>query len=76
MQIDRASWLALRVEQFDERLAAGTLSERDGRQYLAWSNALTRTLRAIGSMPVAERPGAALDAHIAKLARQASGDAA
>lgn len=49
--IDRACWLHLHVSLFDAKLVEddGTpLSERDGREYLAWSNALTRILSKIG----------------------------
>lgn len=47
--IDRAAMLTLHVALFDARaLAAGVLSERDGRQYLAYSNALGRTMRELG----------------------------
>ena len=65
--IARASWLAFRCDQLDGRLLAGKLSETDARQYLAWSNALTRTLKAIGIKAVPERPGAALDEQIARI---------
>lgn len=43
--ISRAIRLMLHLELMDERsLTANSMSERDGRQYLAWSNSLTRTL--------------------------------
>jgi len=46
--VDRAAWLTLHVSLMDAKLmdgGDGLLSERDGRQYLAWSNALTRLHR-------------------------------
>jgi hypothetical protein len=47
--IERGARLTLYVEMMDARaLEAGTMSERDSRQYLAWSNALRLTLRDIG----------------------------
>ena len=48
--IDRAAWLTLHVAMLDAKVMAGGgyPVERDGRQYLAWSNTLTRTLAAIG----------------------------
>jgi hypothetical protein len=47
--IERAARLTLYVEMMDARaLAAGTMTERDSRQYLAWSNALRLCLRDLG----------------------------
>ena len=47
--IERAARLTLYVEMMDARaLAAGTMSERDSRQYLAWVNALRLCLRDLG----------------------------
>jgi hypothetical protein len=48
--IDRAAWLSLHVAMLDAKaIAAGGMpTEHDSRQYLAWSNTLTRTLSAIG----------------------------
>src|SRR5262249_5860482 len=47
--ISRAARLALRLELFDRKAdAAGDMSERDSRQYLAWSNGLSRLLRTLG----------------------------
>jgi hypothetical protein len=49
MLIRRLASLALRCALMDEKAGEdGTFSERDGRQYLAWSNALARGLREIG----------------------------
>ena len=62
--IERAAWLSLHVSLFDAKLMDGgdaLPSERDGRQYLAWSNALTRILRQLGAdrSPVRNRRSAA-----------------
>lgn len=50
--IERAAWLTLHVSLMDQKLMeqgdGATLSERDSRQYLAWSNSLTRTIRQLG----------------------------
>jgi hypothetical protein len=47
--IERAARLTLYIEMMDARaLAAGTMTERDSRMYLAWVNALRLTLRDIG----------------------------
>ena len=49
--IDRAAWLQLHVSLMDAKTMeeGGPSSERDSRQYLAWSNALTRILRDLGA---------------------------
>ena len=47
--IERASRLMLYLELMDrEALVAGTMSERNSRMYLAWTNSLRLTLREIG----------------------------
>jgi hypothetical protein len=47
--IERAARLTLYIELMDaEALKAGTMSERNSRQYLAWVNALRLCLREIG----------------------------
>jgi hypothetical protein len=49
MLIDQAAMLTLRVHLMDKQsIADPELSERNGRQRLAWSNSLTRTLRELG----------------------------
>ena len=54
--IDRAAWLMLHVALIDERTAEGKpMTECDSRTYLAWSNSLVRTMRALGFASVAER---------------------
>ena len=54
--IDRAAWLTLRMALMDAKGADGHLSERDGREYLAWSNSLTRALVALGLQAATARP--------------------
>ncbi len=47
--IERCVWLTLRCWIFDKKLGTtGAMSERDSREYLAYSNSLTRNLRALG----------------------------
>ncbi len=47
--IHRAAWLALHVALMDAKMVErGTLSDRDSREYLAWSNSFTRTLQTLG----------------------------
>ena len=48
--IDRCAWLSLHVAQLDAKaIEGGGLTDHDHRTYLAWSAALTRTLRQLGS---------------------------
>lgn len=51
--IERAAVLALRLALMDARAPDGNMSEKDTREYLAWSNSYVRTLRELGpaSMP-------------------------
>ena len=62
--IERAAWLTLHVALMDAKLMeegeGATLSERDGRQYLAWSNSLTRTLRELGHKGAPPKPAKSL----------------
>jgi hypothetical protein len=54
--VDRVAILSLHVALFDARaLKAGGLSERDSRQYLAYSNSLGRALRQLGIKGAAAR---------------------
>jgi hypothetical protein len=47
--VERASRLVVYLETMDQRaLEAGTMSERDSKQYLAWCGQLRLTLREIG----------------------------
>ncbi|WP_376094602.1 hypothetical protein ACE7GA_01450 [Roseomonas sp. CCTCC AB2023176] len=55
--VERAAQLTLRVAIFDDRLAeGGALTDHDSRQYLAWSNSLTRTLKALGLKGETQKP--------------------
>ena len=55
--VDRIALLTLHTALFDRKaLEAGGLSERDSRSYLAYSNSLSRALRALGVEPAAARP--------------------
>ena len=71
--IERAAWLSLRCAQLDEKLAAGELTEHDTRAVLAWSNTLTKTLKALG--PPRAAPPPSLSDYIATK-RAASGGGA
>ena len=52
--IERASMLLLHLKLVDERVAAGgSVDGVDGREYRAWSNVLSRTLRDLGIRGVA-----------------------
>ena len=56
--IDRACMLQAYIARLDEQtLLGGSLSDHASRQYLAWSNTLTRTLRSLG---LEEKPARAL----------------
>jgi hypothetical protein len=47
--IDRAAMLTLHIARMDAKaIEAGDFSDHASRQYLAWSNTLTRTLRTLG----------------------------
>src|SRR5689334_10768935 len=53
--IERAAMLTLHVAMFDRRaIEDGGLSDRDRREYLAYSNALERALRHLGIKAAAE----------------------
>ncbi len=57
MLIERAVRLSLQLELMDERLTHGEpFKPRDHNHYLAWSNSLTRTLRALGLKGAPEQP--------------------
>jgi hypothetical protein len=75
--IDRAAALSLRIHLMDRESArsGGMMSERNSRQYLAWSNALSRLMRQIGIKGVAERP-ATLHDYVAIRSTPTSGAAA
>ncbi len=70
--IERVCWLSLRCAQLDAKIASGKgLTHHDSRTYLAWSNALTRTLREIGHKGVKARPPSLAD-HLAASADPAA----
>lgn len=56
--IERAASLSLHIALLDAKAlkAGGVMTDHDSRQYLAWSNALTRTLRQLGNKGVAATP--------------------
>ncbi len=62
--IDRAAMLTLQIAMMDARQASCGLSPRDSREYLAWTNTLTRLMRQLGMKGLAERPRSLAD-HIA-----------
>jgi len=51
--IGRAARLTLQIAAFDAK--PGALSEHDGRQYLAWTNTLTKLIRHLGLKGAAQR---------------------
>ena len=59
--IERAVQLSLQVALME---AKPTLTDHDGRQYITWTNALTRLMRQMGMKGVAEQPKS-LAEHIA-----------
>lgn len=69
--IDRAAWLTLHVAQIDRRSAEGrAMTDHDSRTYLAWSNALARTLARIGLKSAQQAPS--LRDHLARQAGAAA----
>jgi hypothetical protein len=64
--IERAARLTLYIEMMDaEALVAGTMTERNSRQYLAWVNALRLCLRDIGVEEAKLEKAAGLDHYLA-----------
>jgi hypothetical protein len=62
--IERAVMLSLHVAMMDAKAASGrVLSEHDSRTYLAWSNALARTLRQLGLKGAAAEPRSLRDSY-------------
>jgi hypothetical protein len=60
--IERAARLTLYIELMDaEALKAGTMTERNSRQYLAWVNALRLCLRELGVKASASEKPPSLD---------------
>lgn len=56
--IERAAWLTVYIAKQDAQTQAGGafMSEHASRQYLAWSNSLVRTMKALGLRGVERRP--------------------
>lgn len=55
--VEQAVQIKLRLFTLDAAFAErGSQSAHDGRQYLAWSNSLSRLLRQLGMKGAAERP--------------------
>jgi hypothetical protein len=69
--IDRAVMLTVHLAMIDRKaLQPGAeLTEFDRRQYLAWSNALTRLMRQLGPKCAAEKPPSLSD-YIAQAAAE------
>ncbi len=64
--VDRCAWLSLHVAQLDAKaIEGGGLTDHDHRTYLAWSAALTRTLRQLG-LKGAPAPRRSLAEHLAE----------
>jgi hypothetical protein len=71
--IERAVALYLRLHLMDrETLRSAGMTERNGREYLAWNNAYGRTVRQLGIKAVAVK-ATTLSEHVA--ARQAAKEA-
>jgi hypothetical protein len=55
--IERAAWLSLYVARLDAKaMESGAMTEHDAKQYLAWSNSLSRTMKQLGYAGVPEKP--------------------
>src|SRR5215470_995014 len=64
--IERAARLTLYIELMDrEALEAGTMTERNSRQYLAWVDALRLCLREIGVDEAKPAQAPSLDQYLA-----------
>jgi hypothetical protein len=74
MLINRLARVALRLELFDEKMAAGPITDHDGRVYGALHNSFRLMLREIGlrAMPAPARP----DALVSAMRHAAAEDAA
>jgi hypothetical protein len=60
--IERAVWLTLGCAQLDRKLANGVaFTQHDHNSYISWSNALSRTLRALGLKEPAASPADQMD---------------
>ena len=71
--IERAARLTLYIELMDaEALVAGTMSERNSRQYLAWVNALRLCLRELGVREAASDKRPSLEVIVSRHKKAAS----
>ena len=56
MLIDRVAWLSVYLGRLNAKIAAGdALAEHAGREYLAWSNTIARTLNVLGLRSVSPK---------------------
>lgn len=69
--IERAAVLSLQIAMLDAKHVAGGLTPHDQREYLAWTNALTRLMRQLGQRGAPERPPSLRD-HLAARAEAAA----
>ncbi len=75
--IDRAAVLQLRLALMDRAtLATPGMSEKNGREYVCWTNALTRVLAALGPAAKAAEAPPDLRTHLARKAAAAAERAA
>jgi hypothetical protein len=54
--IERCAWLSLRVALLDRKMATGSFSPHDNREFLACSEALTKLLAKLGFKATDSRP--------------------
>jgi hypothetical protein len=79
MLIERAAVLTLRLAKLDDKIVneTGPLTLHDTNYVIAWQNALTRCLKALGGKPSGEHPSLdSVFADIAALRSTGAGDAA
>ena len=74
MLIERAAQLSLQLAMMErsQRDGGGPLSDRNGRAYLAWSNALQRCVRELGLQPVKQEKARSLSGLLAARRAEAS----
>jgi hypothetical protein len=74
--IERAARLSLYIEAMDrDSMESGTMTERNSRQYLAWSNSLRLALRELGVRAAVAPPPSLKDYVAGKMAAPASREA-
>jgi hypothetical protein len=75
MLIGRIGWLSVHLARIDARaLAAGEMSDHSRREYLAWSNTMTRTLAILGFQAAPPPPANLADYLAARAAAAPDGD--